>query len=95
MEYRNHVQGDYVRSCWAEAAGRAAIARQARENWLRLGLSAGIVEMARIDETKAAVAEAKALLRSLSIASLDGVIGRMVPATRHRIIEVLKRAGLE
>ncbi|WP_018240168.1 BTAD domain-containing putative transcriptional regulator [Ensifer sp. BR816] len=79
----------------AEAAARAAIARQARENWSRLGLAAALVESGRIDEAKAAVAEAKALLPSLSIASLDGLIGRMVPATRHRIIEVLKRAGLE
>jgi hypothetical protein len=93
MEYRNHVQGD----CAFGLAGRRprpvpAIARQPRENWSRLELAAALVESGRIDEAKAAVAEATALSPKLS---LDGVIGRMVPATRHRVMEVLKRAGLE
>ncbi|OAP35852.1 adenylate cyclase [Sinorhizobium glycinis] len=79
----------------AEAAARAAIARQARECWSRLGLAAALVESGRINEATAAVAEAKALLPNLSIASLDNLIGRMASAPRQRIIEVLQRAGLE
>ncbi|AWM25499.1 adenylate cyclase [Sinorhizobium fredii USDA 205] len=79
----------------AEAAARAAIGRQARECWSRLGLAAALVESGRTDEAMAAVAEAKALMPNLSIANLDNLIGRMASAPRQRIIDVLKRAGLE
>ncbi|APG84950.1 adenylate cyclase 3 [Sinorhizobium americanum CCGM7] len=79
----------------AEAAARAAIGRQARESWSRLGLAAALVESGRTDEARAAVAEAKALMPNLSIANLDNLIGRMASAPRQRIIEALQRAGLQ
>lgn len=79
----------------AEASARAAIVRQARESWSRLGLAATLVESGRIDEAAAAVTEAKTLMPNLSIASVDSLIGRMASEPRERIIEVLGRAGLQ
>lgn len=79
----------------AEAAARVAIGRQARECWSRLGLAAALVESDRTDEAMTAVAEAKALMPNLSISNLDNLIGRMASAPRQRIIDVLKRAGLD
>ncbi|ACP25699.1 adenylate cyclase [Sinorhizobium fredii NGR234] len=79
----------------AEASARAAIGRQARECWSRLGLAAALAESGRTDEALATVAEAKTILPNLSIATLDNLIGRMAPAPRQRIINALNRAGLE
>lgn len=79
----------------AESAARAAIGRQARECWSRLALAGALVESGRTNEATAAVAEARSLVPSLSIASLDGLFGRMAPAPRQRIISALQRAGLD
>jgi len=78
----------------AESAARAAIGRQARDSLSRLALACALMETGRIEEAMAAVAEARTLVPGLSIASLDGLIGRMAPAPRDRIVSALKRAGL-
>ena len=79
----------------AERAARDAVALNGRETWARLALAVALMETGRVDEARAAIAEARLSSPGLTLASFDMVVGRVPSAMKDRVHARLKAAGLD
>lgn len=78
----------------AEADARRATQLHRRETWSRLALAAALVALGRIDEAKAAVAEARGIEPSLSLDSFSRLVASVPQELRLRVWAGLTVAGI-
>jgi TolB-like protein/Flp pilus assembly protein TadD len=79
----------------AEAAARQATSLHDSETWSRLALAVALISLDRRAEARAAICEARAIDKNLSVASFDAIVGRVPEDVRQRVYGHLREAGLD